>query len=121
MVEQAQEPIVIDTNRMDWEERPREALHASSYRKLIFDDPETEMNVHIRRYPAGFMVTKHVHGCSHGLFVLSGHLLLDGKVYGPGTFVWHPEGVIAEHGATATEEVVCLFLTNKKFSINYLD
>jgi hypothetical protein len=115
------EPVVVDTNRLDWEERPREAVHASSYRKKLFDDPETGMNFHIRKYPAGFMVTKHVHQCTHGLYVLSGHLLTGGKVYGPGTFVWYPEGIVTDHGATATEDVICLFVTNKKFSIHYFE
>ena len=115
------QPIVIDTNRMDWEERPREAVHASSYRKKLYEDPETGMNFHVRKYPAGFMVTTHVHQCSHGLYVLSGHLKTNTGVYGPGTLIWYPEGIVAEHGATDTEDVVCLFINNKPFQITYLD
>lgn len=115
------EVIVVDTNRLDWEERPREAIHASSYRKKLFDDPETDMNIHVRKYPKGFMVTKHIHNCAHGLYVLQGQLKTDTGIYGPGTFMWYPEGCIAEHGATDTEDVVCLFITNKKFSIEYLE
>ncbi|MBL8219091.1 MAG: hypothetical protein JNL62_07670, partial [Bryobacterales bacterium] len=40
--------------------------------------------------------------------------------YGPGHFVWFPEGETMEHGATAEQDVVVLFITNKPFEIHYV-
>jgi len=34
--------------------------------------------------------------------------------------VWFPEGLIMEHGATASTDVTLLFITNKPFEIDYL-
>jgi len=39
---------------------------------------------------------------------------------GPGGFVWFPEGTLMQHGATAEEDVVVLFITNKKFDIHFV-
>jgi quercetin dioxygenase-like cupin family protein len=71
------------------------------------------------KYPAGFMNTWHTHPCAHGIFVLEGTLVTHQGSFGPGNFVWFPEGMKMEHGATQTEDVTALFLTNKKFEIWY--
>jgi hypothetical protein len=39
--------------------------------------------------------------------------------FGPGSFVWFPEGGWMEHGATAVNDVTLLFITNKPFAICY--
>lgn len=39
--------------------------------------------------------------------------------YGPGSFVWFPEGGWMEHGATDENECTFLFITNKPFGICY--
>jgi hypothetical protein len=39
--------------------------------------------------------------------------------FAPGNFVWFPEGMKMEHGATQSEDVTVLFITNKKFEIWY--
>jgi hypothetical protein len=33
--------------------------------------------------------------------------------------VWYEEGCVAEHGATAHEDLLCLKISNKEFSIQY--
>jgi len=40
--------------------------------------------------------------------------------YGPGNFVWFPEGGIMEHGATADADCTFLFITNKTFDIHHV-
>jgi quercetin dioxygenase-like cupin family protein len=72
------------------------------------------------RYPAGFTNTWHHHPCAHGMFVLEGTLVTHQGSFGPGNFVWFPEGMTMEHGATQTEDVTVLFLTNKRFEIHYV-
>jgi hypothetical protein len=39
--------------------------------------------------------------------------------FGPGSFVWFPEGMEMEHGATQDNDVTMLFITNKPFDIIY--
>jgi hypothetical protein len=52
--------------------------------------------------------------------VLEGKLVTHKGTFGPGTFVWFPEGEVMEHGAGPAEDVTVLFITNKAFRIDYL-
>jgi quercetin dioxygenase-like cupin family protein len=113
------EPIVIDTQALPWEARFNETLGRTLYRKELVKDPDTGMEIRLTRYPAGFMNTWHTHPCAHGLYVLEGTLVTHTGSYGPGTFVWFPEGMAMEHGATAEGDVTVLFVTNKPFEIHY--
>ena len=110
---------VIDANSLPWEERFNEKIGRSLYRKNLFTDPETGMEIRLVRYPAGIINPRHTHPCAHGMYVLEGTLVTHEGSFGPGNFVWFPEGMKMEHGATQTEDVTALFLTNKKFEIWY--
>ena len=112
--------IAIDTTAMPWEERYMEALGKSNFRKLLLQDPDTGMEIRLVRYPAGFMTTWHTHHCAHGMYVLEGTLVTHAGRFGPGGFVWFPEGTRMEHGASAESGVVVIFITNKKFDIHFL-
>jgi len=72
------------------------------------------------RYPRGVINPSHVHPCAHAIFVLEGTLVTHRGSYGPGTFVWFPEGEVMEHGAGAVGDVTVLLVSNKPFSINYV-
>jgi len=111
--------IAIDTNSMAWEERFNEKLGRALYRKNLMEDPETGMEVRLVRYPAGVINPRHTHPCAHGMFVLEGTLATHSGSYGPGSFVWFPEGTTMEHGATGGGDTTVLFITNKRFEINY--
>lgn len=39
--------------------------------------------------------------------------------FGPGNFVWFPEGMLMEHGANEDGDLTTLFITNKPFDISY--
>jgi quercetin dioxygenase-like cupin family protein len=82
-------------------------------------DPETGMEVRLVRYPAGTINPLHTHPCAHGMYVLEGTLVTHDGQYGPGHFVWFPEGCVMEHGAAAGQDVTVLFITNKPFEIFY--
>ena len=115
-----QPPLVaIDTASVPWEERWNENIGASLFRKELFTDPDTGMRVRMVRYPAGIINPKHTHPCAHGMYVLQGTLATHEGTFGPGHFVWFPEGQVMEHGATADGDVVVLFITNKPFEIHY--
>ena len=109
----------IDTNKMPWEDRYSEALQKMLYRKNLMEDPDTGMEVRLVKYPAGVINKLHTHPCAHGMFVLEGTLVTHDGNYGPGNFVWFPEGQVMEHGATSEQDVVVLFITNKPFQIHY--
>ena len=110
--------IAIDANALPWEERfiPQ---GRPLYRKDLITDPETGVEVRMVRYPAGFMNPWHTHPCAHGMFVLEGTLVTHAGCYGPGSFVWFPEGTRMQHGASADQDVTVLFITNKHFEIHY--
>ena len=109
----------IDTRALPWEERFNEKIGASLYRKNLIEDPETGMEIRLVRYPAGIVNPRHTHPCAHGMYVLEGTLVTHDGRYGPGSFVWFPEGMVMEHGATTEADVTVLFITNKRFEIHY--
>ncbi len=109
----------VDSNALPWEERPNEKLGRSLYRKNLIVDPDTGMEIRLVRYPAGIINPLHTHPCAHGMYVLEGTLVTHDGQYGPGYFVWFPEGSPMEHGASAEQDVTVLFITNKPFEIHY--
>jgi len=113
------EITAIDTRAPPWEERFNERLGRALYRKNLFTDPETGMEIRLVRYPAGLINRRHTHPCAHGMYVIEGTLVTHVGQFGPGSFVWFPEGVVMEHGATAESDVTVLFITNKPFEIHY--
>ena len=113
--------LAIDTNKLPWEEGFIEPTGRKIFRKTFFSDPETGMMVRIVKYPAGVINPAHIHHCGHGMYVLEGTLVTNKGTFGPGSFVWFPEGETMEHGAKADADVVALFITNKPFDIHYVD
>ncbi len=111
--------LAIDTNSLPWEKRPNEKIGRDLFRKNLMEDPETGMEVRLVRYPSGVVNPRHTHPCAHGMYVLEGTLVTHDGQYGPGYFVWFPEGLTMEHGATADGDVTVLFITNKPFEIHY--
>jgi quercetin dioxygenase-like cupin family protein len=110
---------VIEANSLPWEERFNEKIGRALYRKNLFTDAETGMEIRLVRYPAGVINPLHTHPCAHGMYVLEGVLVTHAGRFGAGSFVWFPEGEPMEHGAAAEQDVVVLFITNKKFEIKY--
>lgn len=115
----AQGLTAIDTGSLPWEERFNEKIGRALYRKNLIEDPDTGMEVRLVRYPAGVINPLHTHNCAHGMYVLEGTLVTHAGNYGPGSFVWFPEGIDMEHGASTEADVTVLFITNKPFDIHY--
>ena len=111
--------VALDTAALPWESRYNEHLGKMLYRKNLVTDPDTGMGVRIVKYPAGVINAMHTHPCAHGMYVIEGTLVTNRGSFGPGHFVWFAEGEVMEHGATAEEDVVVLFITNKPFEIHY--
>src|SRR6187200_447417 len=111
----------VDTNQVPWEERFSEAIGKAIYRKECFTDPDTGMLVRLVRYRAGVINPAHTHPCGHGMYVLEGTLVTHQGAFGPGHFVWFPEGEVMEHGASPAGDATVLFITNKSFRIDYVD
>jgi len=107
--------------------RPLDYRHISkntgntTYEQYFVNDEDTGMSVKYIRYPKGTVTPKHDHHCAHGMYVLSGTLVTDRGSFGPGSFVWFPEGDVMTHGAGDDEDCDCIFITNKAFDIRYLD
>lgn len=109
----------IDVSSLPWEDVFNAQTGRTIHRKDLLSDPDTGMMIRVVRYPAGFINPLHTHHCGHGMYVLEGVLVTHEGRYGQGSFVWFPEGMEMEHGATAEEAVTVLFITNKVFDIHY--
>lgn len=112
-------PTSVNTNKIPWMHMPMPELDHQLPIKILAADPETGMSVMKIKYEAGFTNTWHTHNCAHGMYVLDGILETSKGSFGPGEFVWFPEGERMFHGATKENGVTYLFITNKKFDINY--
>ena len=109
----------MDTRTMPWEEHFNEKIGRALFRKELYCDPETGALIRLVRYPAGVINPRHTQPCGHGMYVLEGKLVTHAGTFGPGMFVWFPEGEEMEHGASAEGDVTVLFVTNKTFRIDY--
>ncbi|WP_433798468.1 cupin domain-containing protein [Actinomycetospora sp. CA-084318] len=112
--------VVTDTTTAEWQDFPVPAIGAVLEHVPLVDDPETGMMMVKMVYRAGFVNPWHTHPCGHGIYVLSGTLRTHQGTYGPGSFVWFPEGGSMEHGATDDGDCTFLFVTNKPFDIHHL-
>ncbi|KAA1380255.1 cupin domain-containing protein [Aeromicrobium fastidiosum] len=112
---------VVDTTSAPWGKLPIPELGVELDVLPLIDDPDTGMSVIKIVYPAGHVTTWHTHPCAHGIYVLEGILMTHDGEYGPGSFVWFPEGGKMQHGATPTESVTFLFIVNKPFAIDFCD
>lgn len=113
------EITAIDTRSVPWEMVDIPQVGGEMGQKRLFHDDETGMTSLLVKYPAGFNNIWHTHPCAHAMFVLDGVLKTHLGEYGPGSFVWFPEGGWMEHGATADQDVTVLFISNKELSIVY--
>lgn len=115
------ELTVVDTLSEEWQNFPVPAINANLEHVPLLDDPETGTMAVKMVYRAGFTNTWHTHPCGHGMYVLEGTLKTHQGNYGPGSFVWFPEGGTMEHGATEDGDCTFLFVTNKPFDIHHVD
>jgi hypothetical protein len=107
--------VVVDAKGIPWSEVFNDRIGRALFRKELFMDPETGVSIRLVRHPAGVINALHAHPCGHGMYVLEGDLVTHQGTFGPGTFVWFPEGTVMEHGASAAGNV---FVTNKAFRID---
>lgn len=111
---------VVDTTKTPWDLLPIPYINAKLEHNALLTDAETGVMVSKMVYRAGFTNPWHSHFCGHGFYVLDGILDTHQGQYGPGSWVWFPEGGVMYHGATKESDVTFLFITNKKFSIHFV-
>lgn len=96
MPEPSAKPVdvtVVDSNKKeDWVLFPVEYIGAKIPHIPLYSDAETGMMVLKMQYKAGFINPWHHHYCGHGFYVLEGTLDTHQGQYGPGSWVWFPEG-----------------------------
>ena len=109
----------VNTNTVPWSYVPIPELDHELPVKPLFQDPETGASASKAIYEAGFINTWHTHNTGHGMYVLDGVLKTHKGEFGPGEFVWFPEGERMFHGATEHNDVTFIFITNKQFDIQY--
>ena len=111
----------IDTRSVEWGKSFNPKLGVDLGRLMLRKDPNNGAEIRMIRYPKGVVNPEHTHPCGHGIFVLEGKLRTHKGTYGPGTWVWFPEGEVMEHGATDEADMVGIFITDSAFEIFYKD
>ena len=103
---------VFDSNSMDWLELPIEQIAEVCRSSHSRSTPTPEC-------PARFCVTT-PGSLTRGIPpVRARHVCVEGTLrthegdFGPGSFVWFPEGMTMYHGATEDSDCLMLFITNK--------
>ncbi len=112
---------VIDTKAVEWAKSFNPKLGVDLGRLMLRTDPSNGAEIRMIRYPKGIVNPEHTHPCGHGIFVLEGKLRTHRGTYGPGTWVWFPEGEPMEHGATDEGDMTGIFITDGAFDIFYKD
>ncbi len=120
-MEEKLQVISTDADNAKWHAKYNERCGMSDYVKPLFLHPETEMRVEMVYYPPGYVTKKHIHHCGHGMYVIEGIFETSEGIFGPGSFVWFPEGIVSWHGATKEMGCRVIFISDKKFDIEYLD
>lgn len=87
-------------------------------RLTLHEGGPTGMEIKLQHFEPGCMTRWHTHHCAHGAWVLAGTYHTSVGDFGPGSFVWFPEGMRMEHG-TVDEPCDLLFITNKSFDIEF--
>ena len=111
----------IDTTTTEWEATHNPKPGVDLGRLMLRKDPKNGAEIRMIRYPKGVLNPEHTHPCGHGIFVLEGTLRTHKGEYGPGTWVWFPQGEVMAHGATEDGDVVGIFITDGAFEIWYED
>lgn len=109
----------LNVQNLAWDKHVKDGH--SFFKKILSVDNDTGMSVFEIFYPAGYMTAWHTHPCAHGIYVLDGILRTHDGLYESGSYVWFPEGNLAVHGATEVMPVRVVFITNKKFDIQYCE
>ena len=113
-------PIYFDTRKLPWQTCTDKHLNADFLDMKLILDRETGLTINLSVYPKGYYKPKHIHDNAHGIFVLKGTLKTDDGEYGPGTFVWYPEGTVMSHGATEREDCTFLYIQDRAGKLHYL-
>jgi len=116
-----QQYTAIDTKTVEWDKSFNPKLGVDLGRLMLRKDPKNGAEIRMIRYPKGIVNPEHTHPCGHGIFVLEGELRTHRGTYGPGTWVWFPEGETMEHGATDKGDMIGIFITDGAFDIFYKD
>ena len=111
----------IATRAVEWDRSFNPKLGVDLGRLMLRKDPKNGAEIRMIRYPKGIVNPEHTHPCGHGIFVLEGKLHTHRGTYGPGTWVWFPEGETMEHGAADEGDMTGIFITDGAFDIFYSD
>ncbi|MGO1266077.1 MAG: cupin domain-containing protein [Microbacterium gubbeenense] len=112
---------VADQSPDAWTKMPIPELGVELDALPLINDADTGMSVQKVVYRAGHTTTWHTHPAAHGMYVLEGTLVTHQGEFGPGEFVWFPEGGKMQHGARDDQDVTFLFIVNKPFGITFCD
>ena len=112
---------VIDTKAVEWDKSFNPKLGVDLELLILRKDPNNRAEIRMIRYPKAIANPEHTHPCGHGIFALEGNLRTHKGTYGPGAWVWFPEGETMEQGATDEADMIGILIIEKTFEIFYKD
>lgn len=113
-------PRSVQVDKMKWEEVESPITGLKYLARTLSSKANGEgIDIFNLVYPKGYTTVWHTHNMSHGIYVLEGTLKTHEGLYGPGSFIWFPEGLLMQHGATDEEDCNMLFICTDEFNINF--
>ena len=105
---EANAPLIRDISEVEFEESKPAWYAKPIKRKVLWKDPNTGALHLIIRYPQGLGAPEHRHNCAHTMFILDGHMVINGKTCGRGTYAHFPANKPMVH--TTPDDDDCTFL-----------
>lgn len=112
--------IYRDSRYLYWGSKKDPITGHITFSKDLYFDSKSSLWIKLSKYPAGTVTPMHRHHCGHGMLLLSGICQTQKGEFAPGTFLWYPEGNVAEHGAAPGDDLINLFIIDKPFDIEYI-
>ena len=89
--------------------------------RLLHEDPDGGEEHYLVRYPAGRSGRWHRHTAAHTFVVLEGHMSVNGRVVGPGTYCHFPAGTPMHHEPAGEGPCVFLNLFHGPYDVEVVD
>jgi len=77
--------------------------------RLLYEDPSSQAEHYLIRYPAGLRALPHRHTAAHTIVLLEGRLEVNDKLIERGSYCHFPAGEVMQHAPAPGE--TCLFVT----------
>jgi quercetin dioxygenase-like cupin family protein len=86
--------------------------------RLLYRDPRSGAEHYAIRYPDGLRARRHRHSAGHTIVVLSGRLIANGHIVGPGSYCHFPAGTVMHHAPAPGSDCLFVILFDGPFDVH---